>query len=108
MSQAATLSRIGSKVRIDLDLVKDRIPGTLAKKIKDNPRGTVIDYKMTDGSGTGVVLRLGDGSFNWFFYEELKVSLSVESPGVLKKINLQASNIYTDQIEFIKTNNKKI
>ncbi len=71
MSQAATLSRIGSKVRIDLDLVKDRIPGTLAKKIKDNPRGTVIDYKMTDGQGIGLVIELGDGSTSWFFNEEI-------------------------------------
>ncbi len=108
MKQVQALMDIGSEVEVDLSLVRDRIPENLLKLLSDNPVGIVIDYKMTDGSGTGVVLRLGDGSFNWFFYEELKVSFGVKSPGVLKETNLQENNIYADQIELIKINNKKI
>ncbi len=73
MSQAATatLNKIGTSVRVDLDRIRDRVPGTLLKLLTNNPRGKVVDYKMTDGMGIGVVLELSDGSISWFFSEEL-------------------------------------
>ena len=43
----------------------------LLKKLKDNPRGKVVDYKMTDGTDIGLVLELSDGSTSWFFNEEI-------------------------------------
>ncbi len=57
-------------MKIDLDRVKDRISGNLIKKISSDPRATVVDYKMTDGGGVGVVLKLYDGTKNWFFDTE--------------------------------------
>ncbi len=72
MDQTATLNRIGSNVRVDLDRVRDRIPGNLIKQLTNNPRGRVIDYKMTDGQGIGCVLELSDGSTSWFFDDEIK------------------------------------
>jgi hypothetical protein len=33
--------------------------------------GTVKGYKMTDGSGVGVVVELSDGSTGWFFPDEI-------------------------------------
>ncbi len=74
MPQAATLSRIGSQVKIELDMVKDRIPATLIQSLSENPRGKVIDYKMTDGTGIGLVLELSDGTTSWFFENEIKRS----------------------------------
>ncbi len=71
MAQVATLNRIGSKVRIDVDQVRDRIPGNLLQQLSENPRGTVVGYKMTDGGGVGLVLELSDGSTSWFFDEEV-------------------------------------
>ena len=71
MAQAATLNRIGSNVRVDLERVRDRIPSTLLKQLSKDPRGKVIDYKMTDGMGIGLVLELSDGSTSWFFDEEI-------------------------------------
>ncbi len=71
MSQAATLFRIGSKVRVDLDRVIDRIPSSLVKTLKADPRGSVRDYKMTDGQGIGVVLELSNGLTSWFFDDEI-------------------------------------
>ena len=67
MANAATLTRIGSNVRVQVEQVRDRIPGALLKKLKDNPRGRVVDYKMTDGGGVGLVVKLTDGTKNWFF-----------------------------------------
>ena len=71
MPQSVNLSRIGARIKIDLDKVKDRISSNLIKKISSDPRGTVIDYKMTDGGGIGVVVKLSDGTKNWFFEDEI-------------------------------------
>ena len=71
MPQAATLTRIGSKVKINLERVRDRIPQNLIDLLTQDPRGTVIDYKMTDGTGIGIVIKLSDGTKKWFFEDEL-------------------------------------
>ena len=71
MSQAATNLRIGSKVRIDLDSVRERIPSSLVEVLKKDPRGTLVDFKMTDGQGIGVVLEFSDGTISWFFDNEI-------------------------------------
>ncbi len=71
MSNTAILNRLGSKVKVQLDQVRDRIPATLLEKLKNDSRGKVINYKMTDGTGIGVVLELSDGSTSWFFDDEI-------------------------------------
>ena len=72
MPKPTFLSRIGSNVKINLERVRDRIPPGLIKQLSEDPRGTVMDYKMTDGrGGIGVVIKLKDGSENWFFEEEI-------------------------------------
>ncbi|MFL0731636.1 MAG: DUF2862 domain-containing protein, partial [Prochlorococcus sp.] len=58
MSQAATSFRIGSKVRISR--VRDRIPGKLVEQLKKSDVGKVLNYKMTDGKGIGVIVELSD------------------------------------------------
>jgi len=59
---------IGQKVKVFR--IKDRVnrdvAGTLGKV------GTVKDYKMTDGSGIGVVVQFDDRSATWFFEDEIK------------------------------------
>ena len=71
MPKPTSLSRIGSKIKINIERVRDRIPSDLIKQISDDPRGTVMDYKMTDGMGIGVVIKLKDGNESWFFEEEI-------------------------------------
>ena len=71
MAKPASLSRIGSKIKINIERVRDRIPSYLIDQLSQDPRGTVIDYKMTDGRGIGLVLKLKDGSQNWFFEDEV-------------------------------------
>ncbi|KGG12968.1 MULTISPECIES: DUF2862 domain-containing protein [Prochlorococcus] len=70
MPQSVNLTRIGSRIKIDLEKVRDRIPGKLIEKLNKDPRGTVLDYKMTDGGGVGVVVKFNDGSKSWFFDNE--------------------------------------
>ena len=71
MAKATTLTRIGSNVKVQVDQVRDRIPKDLLKKLKDNPRGRVVDYKMTDGTDIGLVIELSDGTTSWFFDKEI-------------------------------------
>ncbi len=71
MAKVEALTRIGSKIKINLDQVRDRISENLIQEISQDPRGTVMDYKMTDGSGIGVVLKLSNGTKNWFFEDEI-------------------------------------
>ena len=72
MAKPTSLSRIGSKVKVNIERVRDRIPSNLINQLSADPRGTVIDYKMTDGiGGIGVVIKLNDGSQNWFFEDEI-------------------------------------
>ena len=71
MPQPATLTRIGSTIKINLERVRDRIPPNLTEQLSKDPRGTVLDYKMTDGTGIGVVIKLSDGTQKWFFEDEI-------------------------------------
>ena len=70
MPQTVNLTKIGSRVKIDLEKVKDRISANLIDTLSSDPRATVTDYKMTDGGGVGIVVKLSDGTKNWFFENE--------------------------------------
>lgn len=59
---------IGQKVKVYRirDRVNRDVAGTLGKV------GTIKEYKMTDGSGVGVVVQFDDRSATWFFEDEIK------------------------------------
>jgi hypothetical protein len=60
---------IGQKVRVYRlrDKVARNIAGTLGKV------GTIKDWKMTDGSGVGVVVQFDDRTATWFFEDEIQL-----------------------------------
>ena len=59
---------IGQKVKVYRirDRVNRNVAGTLGKV------GTIKEYRMTDGSGIGVVVQFEDRSSTWFFEDEIK------------------------------------
>ncbi len=59
---------IGQKVKVYR--IKDRVNGSVAGKL--GKIGTVKEYKMTDGSGVGVVVQFDDRTSTWFFEDEIK------------------------------------
>jgi hypothetical protein len=59
---------IGQKVKVFR--IKDRVNGSVASKL--GKVGTVKAYKMTDGSGVGVVVQFDDRTSTWFFEDEIK------------------------------------
>lgn len=60
--------KIGQRVRVARIL--DRISGSVSDKV--GQMGVVKEFKMTDGSGVGVVVAFGDDTRSWFFEDELE------------------------------------
>ncbi len=59
---------IGQKVQVCR--IRDRVGRAVADKL--GKVGEVKGFKMTDGSGVGVVVEFSDKSSTWFFADELK------------------------------------
>ena len=72
MAETKLLPKIGSKVKININKVKDRLPAKLIDQIASNPRGVITGYKMADGRGIGITAKLQNGQENWFFSEEIE------------------------------------
>ena len=72
MAETKLLPKIGSKVKININKVKDRLPAKLIDQISSNPRVITTGYKMTDGRSIGITVRLQNGEVNWFFPEEIE------------------------------------
>ncbi|GAB1545003.1 DUF2862 domain-containing protein [Scytonema sp. NUACC21] len=60
---------IGQKVKVFR--LRDRVSPPIAKRL--GKVGTIEAFKMTDGSGVGVVVKFEDNFATWFFEDELKV-----------------------------------
>jgi len=72
MAETKSLPKIGSKIKININKVKDRLPSKLIDLISSNPRAITTGYKMTDGRGIGVTVKFQNGEENWFFPEEIE------------------------------------
>ncbi len=59
---------IGQKVKVYR--IRDKVSRNTANKLGEV--GTVKEYKMTDGSGVGVVVQFDDKYATWFFEDEIK------------------------------------
>ena len=59
---------IGQKVKVYR--LRDRVSAAVVSKL--GKVGTIKGYKMTDGSGVGIVVQFDDNSSTWFFEDELK------------------------------------
>jgi hypothetical protein len=59
---------VGQKVRVRR--LRDRVNDAIINKL--GQIGTVYDYKMTDGSGVGVLVQFDDKFSTWFFEDEVE------------------------------------
>jgi hypothetical protein len=59
---------VGQKVKVRR--VRDRVSEAVAKKL--GQVGTIKDYKMTDGSGVGLLVQFEDQFATWFFEDEIE------------------------------------
>ena len=82
---------IGNKVKVNLDLTKDRLTKETIEAINISDVGKISDFRITDGKGIGVVLKLSNGKEQWFFEDE--IDLLDENGNVIKKLNKNKNNI---------------
>ncbi len=61
---------IGQQVKVRR--VRQRIPGNIISRVKQNPIGTIKDFKMVDGSGIGFWVQFEENLGTWFFEDELE------------------------------------
>ena len=82
--------RIGNSVQINLHLSKDRLTKETIDAINVSSLGKISDFRITDGKGIGVVLKLSNGKEQWFFEEE--IDLLDKNGNVIKKNNDNEEN----------------
>ena len=83
-------AKIGNSVQINLEQSKDRLTKEIIDAINVSSVGKIIDFRITDGKGIGVILQLSNGKEQWFFENE--VDLLDENGNLLKKINDNEEN----------------
>ena len=82
--------KIGNSVQVNLKLSKDRLTKETIDAINVSSLGKIRDFRITDGKGIGVVLKLSNGKEQWFFEDE--IDLLDENGNVIKKINNKKEN----------------
>ena len=77
-------AQIGSSVKVNLELSKDRLNKEIIDAINISSVGKISDFRITDGKGIGVILELANGKEQWFFEDE--IDLLDENGNVINKI----------------------
>ncbi len=83
-------TKIGNFVQINLELSKDRLTKEIVDAINVSSVAKISDFRITDGKGIGVILKLSNGKEQWFFEEE--IDLLDENGNLIKKNNDKKEN----------------
>ena len=98
--------KIGNYVQVNLELSGDRLTKETIDAINVSSLGKISDFRITDGKGIGVVLKLSNGKEQWFFEDE--INLLDENGNVVKKNNdnKNDSNFIFDFLKGLNYENK--
>ena len=98
--------KIGNSVQVNLQLSKDRLTKETIDAINVSSLGKISDFRITDGKGIGVVLKLSNGQEQWFFEDE--IDLLDENGNVIKKNydKEENSNFIFDSLRGLNYENK--
>ena len=66
-------AKIGGSVLVNLELSKDRLTKETIEAINISSECTISDFRITDGKGIGVILKLSNGKEQWFFENEIDI-----------------------------------
>tara|TARA_B100000524_G_C23597717_1_gene351428 strand:- start:1 stop:390 length:390 start_codon:yes stop_codon:yes gene_type:complete len=99
-------TKIGKSVQVNLELSRDRITKEIIEAINVSSVGKIIDFRITDGQGIGVILQLSNGKEQWFFENE--IDLLDENGNLIKKFNdaKDNNNLIFDILRRLKYENK--
>ena len=99
-------TKIGASVQVNLGLSKDRLTKEVIDAINISSVGIINDFKITDGKGIGVVLKLSNGKEQWFFEDE--IDFLDENGNLIKNIkdSKDGNNFIFDNLRGLKYKNK--
>ena len=99
-------AKIGDSVQVNLELSKDRLSKEIIDTINISSKGKINAFRITDGKGIGVVLKLSNGKEQWFFEDE--IYLIDENGNVINKINDKKENnsLIFDNLRVLNYENK--
>jgi len=100
-------TKIGNSVQVNLNLSKDRLTKDIIDAIKVSSIGVIKEFRITDGKGIGVVLRLSNGKEQWFFEDEIDI---IDENGEIIKRNIdlnKKNNLISNTLNELKYENKK-
>ena len=83
-------AKIGNSVQVNLELSKDRLSKEVVDAINVSSVAKISDFRITDGKGIGVILKLSNGKEQWFFENEIE--LLDENGDVIKRNNDKKEN----------------
>ena len=83
-------AKVGNSVQVNIEKSKDRLTKEIIDAINVSSVGKILDFRITDGKGIGVILQLSNGKKQWFFENE--IDLLDENGNLLKKINDNEEN----------------
>tara|TARA_B100000401_G_scaffold406735_1_gene322459 strand:+ start:111 stop:497 length:387 start_codon:yes stop_codon:yes gene_type:complete len=86
-------AKIGNSVQVNLELSKDRLTKEIIDAVNVSPVGKIIDFRITDGKGIGVILELSNKKEQWFFEDE--IDLLDENGNLIKNNNDKNENNLT-------------
>ncbi len=82
--------KVGNSVQVNIEQSKDRLTKEIIEAINVSSVGKILDFRITDGKGIGVILQLSNGKEQWFFENE--IDLLDENGNLIKKINDNEEN----------------
>ena len=83
-------TKVGYSVHVNLEKSKDRLKKEIIDALNVSSVGKILDFRITDGKGIGVILQLSNGKEQWFFENE--IDLLDENGNLIKKINDNEEN----------------
>ena len=99
-------TKIGNSVQINLELSKDRLTKDVVDAINVSSVAKISDFRITDGKGIGVILKLSNGKEQWFFEDEIDL---LDENGIVIKKNIYEkviSNFKFDSLRGLNYENK--
>ena len=99
-------TKIGNFVQINIALSRDRLTKDIIDAINVSSVGKISGYKITDGKGIGVVIKLSNGKKQWFFEDE--INLLDENGNLIERIKetKESSSLTTNILSGLKYENK--
>ena len=98
------LVKIGSLVKINVNLSKDRLTSKTLNAIKESSCFKVKDFRLTDGKGVGVIVELSNGEEEWFFENEIEIL--DENGKIIPRVETIENNIFTNLLTNLKYESK--